>query len=291
MSPALRVYAASNEHLDILEFLLRRNDVDVNRQDVDGIPFLHFVARHWLVDVFDLILDICGESLDVNVKDNEGKTLLSHAIQYCYNHIVHRLLDRKDLQTAIKDNKGWTSLFYAVTNQGITHGYVYRNSGDTEPSTFPVIHLNDRESRTFGSLPHYHIDLHLEVIRLLLGRSDVFPNVMDNVGHAPIYYAIKNNDVNVVKVFLEQEIVDVKTVLSIDIPEFNGGYEDVSVKDSNGRILFSAAEQGSTAVDLLLERADLDINSQDNKGRTPLSYAVENVRIRTIEAILKRKMT
>ncbi|KAK0442337.1 ankyrin repeat-containing domain protein [Armillaria borealis] len=85
------VYAASNEHLDIVEVLLRRNDVDINHQDVDGIPFLHFVARHWLIDVFDLILDVCGEILDVNVKDNEGKTLLSHATQYCYNHMAGHL--------------------------------------------------------------------------------------------------------------------------------------------------------------------------------------------------------
>ncbi|KAK0501763.1 ankyrin repeat-containing domain protein [Armillaria luteobubalina] len=287
------VYAASNEHLDIVEVLLRRNDVDINRQDVDGFPSLHFVARHWLVDVFDLILNICGERLDVNVKDNEGKTLLSHATQYCYIHILHRLLGQKVLQADIKDNKGWTPLFYAVTNQGIVHMNVYRKSGDKESSIFPVIHLplnNPSRLERLTSFPEYCVDLRLEVIRLLLGRSDVSPNVVDSVGHTPIYYAIKNNDIQVVKVFLEQGIVDMQTVLSIDIPDFNGGYEDVNVKDTNGRILFSyAAERGSVAVELLLERADLDINSQDNNGRTPLSYAVENARIRTVEAILKRK--
>ena len=81
-----------------------------------------------------------------------------------------------------------------------------------------------------------------------------------------------------------------KTVLSIDIPDFNGGYKDFSEKDNKGRTLFSyAAERGSATMDLLLECTDLDINLQDNNGWTPLSYAVENVHVQMIEAILKRK--
>ncbi|KAK0466743.1 ankyrin repeat-containing domain protein [Desarmillaria tabescens] len=287
----LLVYAALNKHLGIMEVLLRQNNVAINYQKVDDVPFLHFVARLWLVDVYDLILDVCGESVDVNVKDSEGKTLFSHAVQYCYNHMVHRLLDRKDIQADIKDNRGWTPLFYAMTNKDITHIKAYRNSADMEPRTVPVV-----DPFPFGDPwqtlipPQSSIDLHLEIVRLLLGRSDVSPNVVDEAGHTPIYYAIQHNDIDVVNVFLEQGIVDTNTLISIAIPDFIGGDGDVNLKDGDGRTLFSyAAERGSPAVDLLLQCADLDINSQDKKGRTPLSYAAENGRMRIVKSILKRK--
>jgi ankyrin repeat protein len=52
---------------------------------------------------------------------------------------------------------------------------------------------------------------------------------------------------------------------------------NVDSKDRNGRTPLSfAAEQGHvSAVKLLLARNDIDADSKDDDGRTPLSFAVE----------------
>jgi len=69
------------------------------------------------------------------------------------------------------------------------------------------------------------------------------------------------------------------------------GNVDVNSKDSSGRTPLSfAAEWGNeTVVKLLLEQGNVDVNSEDSSGRTPLSIAADHPESRLNQVFPKRQ--
>src|SRR5256886_8323206 len=66
--------------------------------------------RHTRFDC-DWSSDVCSSDLDVNAKDNMGKTTLHYAAWKGHDAVVRLLLEHK-----AKDNNGWTALHWAAEN-------------------------------------------------------------------------------------------------------------------------------------------------------------------------------
>jgi len=132
---------------------------------------------------------------------------------------------------------------------------------------------------------------HEEVVKMLVGRDEVNPDVADEGGRTPLSYAAEGGYGEVVRLLLEREEVnpdkpdnDGRTPLSYAA----GGEHEGVVKlllerddtspdepDNDGRTPLSCAAGGGHegVVKLLLERDDVNPDKSDNDGRTLLSYA------------------
>ena len=140
---------------------------------------------------------------------------------------------------------------------------------------------------------------HIEIVRMLLTRSDIDVNKTDGSRFTALMYAITEGNIEIVQILLTRSDIDVNmenrwgcTALVYAI--LNGHIEivkmlltrsdiDVNRKYSLGRTaLMIASWKGRTEiVQMLLDRSDIDVNKADNDGRTALTrliYYYGNVR-------------
>ena len=127
--------------------------------------------------------------------------------------------------------------------------------------------------------------------RLLLTRDGVDMNEKDRYGSTPLSSAAQYGHAGVIELLLAREDLDVnsmdkdrRTPLLLAVGRWHG---KMTKKDIE-RELFSDAPYESGNVDevvaLLLQRSDVNVNSKDEDGRTPLSFAAE----RGFEKVLAR---
>ena len=109
------------------------------------------------------------------------------------------------------------------------------------------------------------------VVKLLLGRKDVKPDTADGYGRTPLLCAYRIGHEGAVNLLVE--------------------WEDVSIDKRNGQTLFlSAAEDGSEAVvRLLLRQKDINPNTRNKAGHTPLSLASEKGHDEVVKLLLGRE--
>ena len=150
-----------------------------------------------------------------------------------------------------------------------------------------------------------------EVIKVLLEREDINPNIADTQdGRTPLTLAAESGFEGVLKILLEREDVNPnhpdtkfsRTPLSWAAENGHEGVvkillerEDVNPNTADteyGRTPLSwAAQSGhSGVVKILLEREDVNPNTADTKyGRTPLSWAAENGHSGVVKILLEQE--
>jgi len=99
---------------------------------------------------------------------------------------------------------------------------------------------------------------HEGVVKILLGRGDINPDIPNNDGDTPLYCAAINKHEGVVKILLGRDDVNP------DKP------------DNNGRtpLCWAGIDGQEGVVKILLGRGDVNPDKPDNDGYTPLQHAV-----------------
>ena len=87
------MWATIYGHLDICQFLLREDLVDVNSKDVDGSNALHDAASNNQPEIAKWLLE--ETSIDVNAQTKDGWTGLHYAAWYKYLEVIKILLKCK----------------------------------------------------------------------------------------------------------------------------------------------------------------------------------------------------
>ena len=136
-------------------------------------------------------------------------------------------------------------------------------------------------------------DGHVEVVKLLLGRSDIKVNQANNNGMTPLHYAALKGHVRVVELLLSRLDIEINAAASnggtpLHFAAQNGHVEVVKLllnrldieinaaSDNGATPLHCAAEKGHVEVaKLLFARPDVEVNQANNKGATPLHLATE----------------
>jgi ankyrin repeat protein len=282
-------FAASNGDEAIIKLLLAR-DVDPDSKDTDGWTPLSFAALNGHEAILKLLL---AKDVDPNSKDTNGRTPLSLAAMKGHEAII-KLLLAKGVDPNSKDTNGRTPLSIAALNghEAIIKLLLAR---DVDPDS------KDTNRRTPLSLAAE--EGHEAIIKLLLAR-DVDPNSKDIRERSPLYFAIQRGHSAVVRQLLESgadaDSIDNfrNTPLSLAVAQ---GREDIvelllpRVANPNlkvfvgGRtqpLLSCAIARGDEGiVKLLLTRSDIDVESKDKFGITPLMLAKEGGHERIIKLL------
>lgn len=104
--------AAFKGYKDIVKFLLKNKDIDVNlKNKYDCYNALMFASFKGHKNIVKLLLK--NKDIDVNAKDRLGQTALIWAIKENHQDIVELLLKHKDININLEDNKGYNVLMIA----------------------------------------------------------------------------------------------------------------------------------------------------------------------------------
>ena len=98
-----------NEHLDICQFLVRGDLVDVNSRNVIGCNALHWAAINNQPEIAKWLLE--ETNIDLNAQNNDGVTALHSAASWNKLEVTRILLQYKP--RLLKDEENCTALDYA----------------------------------------------------------------------------------------------------------------------------------------------------------------------------------
>jgi ankyrin repeat protein len=275
-------FAAEGGHTAVVKLLLDTGEVDVDMEDEDGWTPLFWAVRGGHTATTKLLLDtgrvntyardyishaspmyyatsngheaivqllLDKSEMDVDWKDDDEQTLLSHAAARGYEALVRKLLGVSHNNVDSKDINGGTPLSFAVMGG---HTAVFKLLLDTGD-----VNVNTEDN--FGRTPLYWAaqDGHTAITKLLLGTGKVDVGIEDHFGMTALLLAARKGHTAVFKLLLDT------------------GEVDVNMADRYGQTpLFWAAEKGDTTMTkLLLGTGKVDVGIEDHSGTTALSWA------------------
>ncbi|KAL8364524.1 hypothetical protein RB595_003687 [Gaeumannomyces hyphopodioides] len=243
---------ATGKVMPVVKLLLAIGKVDVDAKDNDGRTSLSWAAENGHEAVVKLLL--ATGKVDVDAKDKRwGQTPLSWAAEEGHEAVVKLLLATGKVDADAKDNNGWTPLSWAVRGGREAIVKLLLATGKVEV---------DAKDNEYGQTPLSWAaeQGHEAVVKLLLATGKVDVDAKDNNGRTPLSWAARGGHEAIVKLLLAT------------------GKVDVDAKDNNGRTPLSWAARGGheAIVKLLLATGKVDVDAKDNEyGQTPLLWAAE----------------
>lgn len=129
--------AVKNGNLSEVDDLLSSDNVDVNVRDEDGKTPLHIAVINQNRDIINKLLD--SENINVNSQDNLGKTPLLYAYDL---DLINRLLSMPNIDENIPDNTGRRLIDYVRdANPRIKEILLLRERERRQP----VVHINNSQ--------------------------------------------------------------------------------------------------------------------------------------------------
>ena len=256
--------------------------------DFRDVPFLEYSSFYWGVHAKRDLSD-CAKSLALKLFDD------------CENHISTKFLSYRWCNIDFNEPSLFSGL-HCASIFGIDEfvaGLVKLEGYD----------VNKKDCLGNTSLTWAARRGHEGVVKILLGRDDINPDIPDNSGRTPLRCAAIGGHEGVVKILLGRGDVnpdkpDSDGDTSIHRAAVHGregvvkillGREDVNPDkpNNNGKTpLYYAADRGHEGVvKMLLGRGDVNPDKLDNYGRTPLYYAVDRQHEGIIALLHSRKAT
>lgn len=313
-------HAVLNGDTKTVQWLLTKDEVDINAKNIYDITPLYIAVRHGHTETVKLLL--AAKEVNVNAGDHNNKTPLHMAVNNRYTEIVKLLLATKEVNVNIQDYKNKTPLAVAV-NKG--HAEIVKlllesdgakncnvtlllciaaKKGYTE---IAKLLLTSNESNInaeiYGSATLLHIAAengHTEMVKSLLETDGINVNAKTRNGKTPLFLALKNRRTSVIALLLARDDFDLQTAefLSGDLIHWAAETGQHHLMDlvlarecnayPNRTPLTRSSENGHLkALECLLKRDGIDVNSKDSDGRTPLSWAAEKGHGKVVEMLLR----
>jgi ankyrin repeat protein len=246
--------------------------------------------------------------VDVNSRDNDGRTPLSYAASRGQEAAMKLLLGTGRVDVDSRDNNGRTPLSYAKDGR-TPLSWATRYGREAAMKLLVDTGKVDVDSKDNNGLtPLSWAAWHGQeaAMKLLLGTGRVDVDSRDNDGRTPLSYAVSGGQEVAMKLLLDTGRVDVDSkdnngLTPLSWAAWHGqeaamkllldtGKVDVDSKDKYGRTPLSwAASRGQeAAMKLLLDTGKVDIDSKDKYGRTLLSWAAQRGHMNTATLLLDK---
>lgn len=293
--------AVADGYVAIVKLLIENGGVDPNAVDIEGRTPLMWAVRklgpkvedvrseclpdHW--STFRFLLNC--DDIDVNVRDNHGRTALCHAAMIGTQRCVQSLVLHHSIQPHLADNDGRTALSFAAERgyPDITGMLI----GLQLDEQF-YLGLRDETGRTPLSwavafkpvdiyVPSRHQDFsYCGVLKVLLKYAEDGANRQllesDYQDRSALSFAVENS-------WTEDGVLSEAVRLLLNSKTFQ-----LDSMDREGRTILSrAAECGRVVVvEQLLQYEGVNFDVKDRDGRTPLSVAATNGHHSVVELII-----
>ena len=322
--------ACRHSHIDIVRYLLSTGKVNPLARNKNGkspvliidytrLPMLHLAAHQgWMDIAIDLITKY---KCDINSKDSNGRTPLYYAVINNHLEVVKYLIDEQHCDPMTRDNDGDTPLHIACRHSHIDIVRYLLSTGKVNPlarnknGKSPVLIID------YTRLPMLHLAAHqgwMDIAIDLITKYKCDINSKDSNGRTPLYYAVINNHLEVVKYLIDEQHCDPMTRDNdcdtplhiacrhshIDIVHYllSTGKVNPLARNKNGKspvliidytrlpMLHLAAHQGwmDIAIDLIT-KYKCEINRKDSKGCNPLFYAARNNHLEVVRYFINEQ--
>eukprot|EP01132_Coremiostelium_polycephalum_P002194 gene2194-2700_t len=252
--------AIINKNEQAVRLLLLEEKTDVNTRDNSNSTPLHSAIIHNMEVVAALLLN---QHAAINARNNDRKTPLHWAVE-ANNSALQKLLVRNGAAVNIQDNNGCTPLHIVVkkkNEEAITSLLGYG----------AAINIQDKDGHTPLHIAVKNKDQNTTKL-LLRNHADV--NKKDHQGYTPLHIAIKNQDKKMVILLLEKN-ADVNAQRHYYL--YDETPLSLAAKPWNTEIIES----------LLVQGKNVQVNTLDKDGKTPLHRAVENKKLNIVKLLLE----
>ncbi|KAJ5219205.1 FabD/lysophospholipase-like protein [Penicillium cinerascens] len=240
-------FAVIEGHTEVTKLLLD-NRAQLAARDTLGETPLHKLASTGHEQVVDLLLRKANRT-DIEAKTKNGETPLHKAVRNKKHEAVVCLLLNENASIAAKDKNGALPLHYAAASGHEVAVRQLINLG-------AELTAQDDEGK---SALHYAARCHNDMGARLLIEKNVDIAAQDAEGRTVLHDAAINGNEDLVALLLSEGA-------------------NPCVQDKNGKtaLHYAVANGREAVVKLLLANHNVDPNSRDKDGRTPLSWAFPN---------------
>lgn len=279
--------AAAHGHVDIVKLLLKRNDIRIDQQRLDGFTPLLCAVQGKRKGATNALLQA---GADINITTRNGWSALCYASQGSNITLVVELLRRRsDLSTTT--NLGETALHIAcrhgepkVVQVLLAHG------------ADPTLHANTNQTPL-----HIACISHRErIVKLLLAKIPHAHSIL-RTGRTPLHDACESGHAAIAKLLLDHgadpvaELEDGTTPLEMACRGHSliakglleRGASPHQATSSGGTLLHKACEHNSIDVASLLIEHSANPNAIDSTGSTPLHNACLNGSLTLVRMLVK----
>ena len=259
--------------MEIINLLLGSDGIDVNFHPQSINAPLIMAIESGQIEVAESLL--ARDDLDLNIVDEKGDHLLLHSMRLGLDK-VKLILDRTNVDPDIVGFDGYTALMMACS----------MDKEDLELIEFLLdqgIDVNRRDADGMTALCYAICYGRSKVIKFLLDRDDIDPNLPNLGGDTPLLHAVMIENLSVAGQLLRKKGIDVNA-------RNNDGFTALAIACTAHWHEYHAAD----FVRLLLSHHDTNPNIVDNNGVSVLSKVIElgrtsnrNEHFRRIEDLLR----
>ena len=205
------------------------------------------------------IKSLLNQGANVNVREKDGQTPLHYAA-YLNNINIAKLLIDSGADVNVQDKDGWAPLRWATHNG---HPEIAKLLIEYEAD------VNARDNFATSSL-HYAVKKGYYDIAKLLIENGADPFIKDTFGETPLDYC-KNEEMH--------------KLLENYMNIYKQRNKTPSIE--NNDLLYYAFDNNLIEVKKCVYRENYNINIQDDKGYTPLMYAIMNHNLKMVEFLVE----
>ena len=240
-------FASRNSNEEVVEFLLKSNEISVNATDnLNKTPLMHACYDGGRLNNIKMLRQ---NGADIQARDCYGLTVLHFASRNSKQEVVEFLLKSNEISVNATDNLNRTPLMHACFDGGRLDNIkmLRQNGADIQASCSDgttVLHFASRNSKQ-------------EVVEFLLKSNEISVNATDNLNRTPLMHAC----------------FDGGRLDNIKMLRQNGADIQASCSDGTTVLHVASASLNQEVVEFLLKSNEISVNATNKYGHTPLMYA------------------